>query len=66
MKFTKETWRRMWRTFVQAFFGIIAGGLASALADGENWQKAIFILVACAVTEGVTAVMNLEMSESEG
>lgn len=61
-KATKETFRRVLRTFLQAALGVISGGIANlALAGSSKELKtSIAILVGTAVTAGLTAAMNLE------
>ena len=61
-KATKETLRRVVRTFLQAALGVIPGGIANlALAGSSKELKtSIAILVGTAVTAGLTAAMNLE------
>lgn len=62
MKFTKETARRMLRTFLQAAAGFLATTGITVLATNDyNVTKSILIgLVGSAIAAGIAAVMNLE------
>lgn len=61
-KFTKETLRRMGRTFVQAAVSYIAVNIAVVdfTETGEVLQSAIIGLAISALSAGIAAVMNLE------
>ena len=66
--FTKETWRRTYRTFIQAFTGVIASNIAMVLGavdiSRSDWWKMLLVdLVVPAVASGVAAAMNLESQE---
>lgn len=67
MKFTKETARRMFRTFLQAFLPALAVGVGTMTfgEDGSITKGAIITLVIPAVAAGLAAIMNLE-KEDEG
>lgn len=62
MKFTKETWRRSLRTFLQASCGFLATtGVATLISHDYDIPKNIaFGLIGSAVSAGLAAVMNLE------
>ena len=61
-KFTKETLRRMGRTFIQAAVSYIAVNIAVVdfTETGEVLQSAIIGLAISALSAGIAAVMNLE------
>lgn len=66
--FTKETWKRTYRTFLQAFSGVIAGDIAIVLGNidlsqADWWKIVISNLIVPAVASGIAAVMNLEYEE---
>lgn len=65
MKFTKETWRRALRTFIQAAVAYLAANLfvVDFTAEGEVLTSALVGLVVSALAAGLAAVMNLEKSE---
>ncbi len=66
MKFTKETARRMLRTFLQAFLPALAVGIGTAIGDdGSITKGAAVALIVPAVAAGLAAIMNLEKEESE-
>lgn len=66
MKFTKETARRMLRTFLQAFLPALAVGIGTAISDdGSITKGAAIALIVPAVAAGLAAIMNLEKEESE-
>ena len=62
MKFTKETARRMLRTFVQAAAGFLATtGISVLTTNDYNVSKSILIgLAGSALAAGIAAVMNLQ------
>ena len=64
MKFTKETFYRAKRTFIQAVVGCIAAGLVAVATDVFNdpsTAKAVLLgFVVSAVSTGIAAVMNME------
>lgn len=61
-KFTKETLRRMGRTFLQAAISYIAINLAIVdfSESGEVLKSALIGLGVSALSAGIAAVMNLE------
>lgn len=65
MKFTKETWRRAWRTFLQVAIPMLLANIASLpLTDGREAVKLALISAAVTATAtGLAAVMNLEDSD---
>lgn len=65
MKFTKETWRRALRTFLQAAISYLAVNLCIVdfNADGEALTSALVGLAVSALAAGVAAVMNREKLE---
>ena len=69
MKFTKETARRVLRTFIQAAVGFIASNVVLQVS-GVEWtdagtiKTAVIGLIASALAAGAAAVMNLEPKES--
>ena len=65
MKFTKETWRRALRTFIQVAVSYIAANLCVVdfTAEGEVLGSAIMGLVISALAAGIAAVMNLQKPE---
>jgi len=67
MKFTKETLRRVLRTFFQAFTGSIAADIAIiANVDfhGDGWWMILITsILAPALAAGAAAIMNLEPNE---
>lgn len=65
MKFTKETARRMGRTFLQAFLPALVVGVSTMTfgEDGSITKGAIVTLVIPAVAAGLAAVMNLSKTE---
>lgn len=67
MKFTKETARRMLRTFIQAAAGFLATTGISVFATNDyNVSKNIIIgLIGSAVAAGMAAVMNLEENNDD-
>ena len=62
MKFTKETWRRALRTFIQAAASYIAANLfvVDFTAEGEVLTSALIGLAVSALAAGLSAAMNLE------
>ena len=67
MRFTKETWRRALRTFLQAAVSYIAVNLCVVdfAAEGEVLTSALIGLGASALAAGLAAVMNLEKKPVE-
>lgn len=67
MKFTKETLKRMLRTFLQTSLGYIVVNIAFVdFAGGRDViESALIGLCVSAVSAGAAAVMNLEKA-SEG
>lgn len=68
MKFTKETLKRMARTFLQTALGYIVVNIAFVdfAGDIDVIESALIGLCVSAVSAGAAAVMNLEKtSESE-
>lgn len=65
MVFTKETWRRAWRTFLQAAASYIAVNLCviDFYAGADVLKSALIGLGASALAAGIAAVMNLEKKE---
>lgn len=66
MKFTKETAKRMLRTFIQAALAYIAVNIALVdFSSGKEVAKSGLIgLGVSALAAGLAAVMNLEKKES--
>ena len=67
MKFTKETWRRSLRTFIQAAVAYIAANIfvVDFAAEGEVLTSALVGLAVSAIAAGIAAVMNTEKPETE-
>lgn len=67
MKWTKETWKRAGRTFLQTAIGYIAVNLAIVdfTAGKEIIKSALIGLIISAVSAGLSAVMNLAKNEAE-
>lgn len=65
MKFTKETAKRMLRTFLQAFLPALTVGVGTITIeeDGSVTRGAIIALLIPAVAAGISAIMNLEKKE---
>lgn len=65
MKFTKETWRRALRTFIQTAVSYLAVNLCVVdfTASSEVLTSALMGLVISAAASGLAAVMNLEKDE---
>ncbi len=65
MRFTKETFKRMLRTFIQAVIGYIVANLAIVdLSSGRDVAKSALIgLCVSALAAGLSAVMNLQKKE---
>lgn len=61
MKFTKETFKRAFRTFIQAAIGYIAVNIAVVdFSSGKEVIKSALIgLAVSAISAGIAAVMNL-------
>ena len=67
-RFTKNTAKRMVRTFLQAVLGYIAANIAYVNITGERENlKSVLIygLGLPAAAAGISAVMNLEENEEE-
>ena len=66
MKFTKETAKKMFRTFIQTIVGYIAVNLAIVdfTADKEVIKSALIGLAISAVSAGMAAIMNLQKAEN--
>ena len=66
MKFTKETWRRSLRTFIQAAVAYVAANIfvVDFTAEGEVLTSALVGLAVSALAAGIAAVMNTEKPES--
>lgn len=62
MKFTKETAKRMVRTFLQAVIGYIVANLAIVdFSSGKDVAKSALVgLIVSAIAAGLSAVMNLQ------
>ncbi len=66
-KFTTTTWKRTYRTFIQAFLGML-GTEGILIIAGFDWTQdkktivtaIITTVIAPAIAAGVAAVMNLE------
>ena len=60
--FTKETFRRAVRTFLQAFLGYIVVNLAMVdfTTFDEAFKSAMIGLLVGALSAGLSAIMNLE------
>ena len=56
---------RSLRTFIQVFVGVIAGGVATVLADYGTpaFKTGVFSLIIVAVSTALATVMNLQPSE---
>ena len=67
MKFTKETWRRALRTFLQAVASYVAVNLCVVdfASESEVLTSALVGLGASALAAGLAAVMNLEPVETD-
>lgn len=67
MKFTKETWRRALRTFIQAAVAYVAANLfvVDFSAESDVLKSALVGLGASALAAGIAAVMNLQKPEVE-
>ncbi len=69
--FTATTWRRTYRTFIQAFFGCI-GTEGVLILAGFDWTQdrrtiitaILTAVIAPAISAGVASVMNLETQEN--
>ena len=68
MKFTKETLKRMLRTFLQAAIACIVAGFATIDFSNEKEviKSAIFGLCGSAIAAGIAAVLNLQPIEQLG
>ena len=67
MKFTKETWRRALRTFLQVAVSYIATNLfvVDFTAESKVLTSALIGLAVSAGAAGLAAVMNLEKKPVE-
>lgn len=65
MKFTKETFKLMIRTFLQAFVPCLIVGFSAIdfTVEKSVWKPAVVSLAASAVSAGTAAVMNLKKPE---
>ena len=68
MKFTKETFKRVIRTFIQAFIACLVVGITTVdfTAEKSLIKSAIIGLITSALAAGISAVMNLEKPEQLG
>lgn len=68
MKFTKETLKRMLRTFLQTAIGYIVVNFALIDITGEREviRTAVIGLFVSAISSGLAAVMNLENTSIGG
>ena len=68
MKITKETIRRMLRTFLQVAVGILASNLALLpwTADSAELKAAVTGMLATAIAAGIAAIMNMERDGDRG
>lgn len=58
---TRKTWEHTLRTFIEAFCGILAGGIGDVFAreyGSPAFRLALFSLITVAVSTAVTAVIN--------
>lgn len=58
---TRKTWTHTWKTFVEVFLGVLAGGIADVFArdyGSPAFRLALFALIAVSVSSGVTAALN--------
>lgn len=66
MKFTSESMYRAVRTFIQAFFGVLAGNMALISALDFTMEPKTVITTVCiqilapAISAGLAAVMNMK------
>ena len=67
IKFTKETFKRMARTFIQAFVGYIGVNIVviQFSDDKEYMKSALTGFCVSAIASGISAVMNLEEGDTE-
>lgn len=67
MTFTKETWRRALRTFIQAVVAYIAANIfvVDFSAAADVWKSALVGVIVSALAAGMAAVMNLEKKPTE-
>lgn len=71
MKFTSESMYRAVRTFIQAFFGVLAGNMALITALDFTMEPKTVIATICvqiiapAISAGLAAVMNMKSSANE-
>ena len=61
-KFTKDTFTRTWRTFLQAFLGYVIINIAviDFSDDKEVLRSSLIAFLVSAVAAGLAAVMNLD------
>ena len=66
MKFTKETWRRALRTFLQTAVAYLAANICIVdfSTEGEALTSALIGLGVSALAAGIAAVMNLQKPEA--
>ena len=58
---TRKTWTHTWKTFLEVFLGVLAGGVADVFArdyGSPAFRLALFSLITLAVSTGVTAALN--------
>ena len=67
MMFTKETWRRALRTFIQVVLGYIATNIfvVDFNAPSDVWKSALVGVIVSALAAGLAAVMNLEKKPTD-
>lgn len=71
MKFTSESMYRAVRTFIQAFFGVLAGNMALITALDFTMEPKTVITTICiqilapALSAGLAAVMNMKGNADE-
>ena len=67
MTFTKETWYRMIRTFLQAALGYFSVNIVyiSFSGDKATLKNTIIGFIIAGVSAGMAAVMNLEKEKKE-
>ena len=66
MKFTKETCKRMLRTFFQTAIGIIAVGITAVdFTEISAAKTGLIGLGASAFSAGISALMNLESGDNK-
>ncbi len=66
MKFTKQTLKRMLRTFFQTAIGVIAVGITAVdFTEISAAKTGLIGLGAAAFSAGLSALMNLESDKNE-